>query len=382
MTTLHDRPLRIAHSESSLGWGGQELRTLTEAAGMIARGHQVTLLTPPQAKIYQAARQRTLPVEAVRITRKSLPGLWDLWRWLRHNPVDCLISHSSVDSWLAAVSCRLLARPPVIIRLRHISAAVPRNMATRWLYTRGCHHIVTTGEALRQQLINDNGFPGERITSIPTGIDLQRFCPGSASEARQSLALPEDKLIIGIVATLRSWKGHSYLLQAVAALQRQDIHVLIIGDGPQRHNLQQQIASLQLTTQVTLAGNQENVVPWLQACDLFALPSYANEGVPQSLMQAMACGIPAISTPVGSIGELIEEGVTGLLVPPKDAAALQQALQTLLDNPALRHTLGQHGLACIQHRFALPQMVEQMEQIIRQTLRTFRHPEPQAIATP
>ncbi|WP_130472591.1 glycosyltransferase family 4 protein [Candidatus Magnetaquicoccus inordinatus] len=368
MTLLSSQPLRIAHTESSLGWGGQELRILTESLGMLQQGHQVTLLAPQEAQIYHAAQQRQLPVQAVRITRKSLPGLADLRQWLHEHPLDCLITHSSVDSWLVALACRLLAKPPVVIRLRHISAAVPRNPASRWLYTRGCQHIVTTGEALRQQLIGDNGFPGARITSIPTGIDLQRFQPGCATTARQQLGLTHKPFVLGIVATMRSWKGHAFLLEALAKLQRPDLHLVMVGDGPMFSDLQQQVAQLNLGAQVTMPGNQEDVVPWLQACDLFVLPSYANEGVPQALMQAMACGIPVLSTPVGSISEIIQPQQTGLLVPPKDANALSAAILTLVEDQPLRQRLSSNGLHYAQNHFALTIMLERMEQVIRQTM--------------
>lgn len=372
MPDTNDAPLRIVHTESSLGWGGQEIRTLTESVGMMQRGHQVSLLCPSEARIFAAAKARDIPVQALRIGRKRVRGLLDIARWLRHHPVDVVITHSSTDSWLAAMACRLLSPPPPIIRLRHISAPVPRNLPTRWLYTQGCRHIVTTGDALRLQLIRDNHFPAARITSIPTGIDLKQFVPGNQGQVRQGLGLSTERFIIGIVATLRSWKGHAYLLEAIASLNRRDLHLLIVGDGPQRDNLEKQVQALQLASNVTFAGNQEDVVPWLQACDMFVLPSYANEGVPQSLMQAMACGVPVISTPVGSIEEIIQHQVTGLLVPPKDPVLLANALESLLNDANLRTTLRLNALRYARQYFSLGMMLDRMEQVIRHA--TFMKP--------
>lgn len=365
-------PLRIVHTEASLGWGGQEIRILTEAVGMIQRGHQLSLLCPENARIFAAAQARHLPVHPLPIGRKTVRGVWAIARWLRQNPVDAVITHSSTDSWLTALACRFLSQPPAVIRLRHISAPVPRNLTSRWLYTQGCRHIVTTGDALRLQLIRDNHFPAPRITSVPTGIDLKRFVPGNQSLVRQQLGLPPQRFLVGIVATLRSWKGHAHLLEAVAALHRPDLHLLIVGDGPQRANLEQQIQTLQLADRVTMPGNQEEVVPWLQACDLFALPSYANEGVPQALMQAMACGVPVLSTPVGSIEEIIQHGVTGILVPPKDPVALARAIQELIETPALRDTLRLNALRFARQHFSLGLMLDRMETIVRHA--TFQHP--------
>ncbi|MBF0162059.1 MAG: glycosyltransferase family 4 protein [Magnetococcales bacterium] len=365
MNVDKNMPLRVVHTESSMGWGGQELRILTEAAGMVQRGHQVSLLCPVQSRLFAAAKARNLAVHAARIQRKGMRGLLDISRWLRHNPVDVVITHSSVDSWLTALACRLLSQPPAVIRVRHISAPVPRNATSRWLYTQGCRHIVTTGSALRLQLIQDNHLPAPRITSVPTGIDLKQFVPGNQTQARQQLGLPPERMLVGIVATLRSWKGHSHLLEAMTHLQHPQAHLLIVGDGPQRPNLEKQIQTLQLANRVTLAGQQENVVPWLQACDIFALPSYANEGVPQALMQAMACGVPVLSTPVGSIGEILQDGVTGLLVPPKDPAALAGKLDLLLGNAELRSTLRLNALRFARQHFSLGVMLDRMEAVIR-----------------
>ncbi|MBF0583462.1 MAG: glycosyltransferase family 4 protein [Magnetococcales bacterium] len=339
---------------------------------MVQRGHQVSLLCPPEARIFAAAQARNIPVQGMRIGRKGVRGMMEIARWLRRNPVDVAITHSSVDSWLTATACRLISQPPAVIRMRHISAPVPRNLATRWLYTRGCRHIVTTGEALRLQLIQHNHFPAARITSIPTGIDLKQFVPGNQGQVRQTLGLAPDRLVIGIVATLRNWKGHAHLLEAVAALNRSDLQLLIVGDGPQRTNLEKQIQALQLEPYVSLVGNQENVVPWLQACDIFALPSYANEGVPQSLMQAMACGVPVVSTPVGSIEEIIQPEVTGLLVPPKDPVLLASALDSLLNNADLRNTLRLNALRFARQHFSLSLMLDRMESVIRHA--TFMNP--------
>ncbi len=361
--TSERRPLRILHTENSLGWGGQEIRILTEALGMIRRGHRVRLICPPEATIHGAARERGLPVTALPMGRKNVRGLRALYHWLKNHPVDLVVTHSSTDSWLTAVACLGLSSPPPVVRLRHISAPIPRNWPTRWLYSRGCRQIVTTGEMIRQQMMTRNGFDGDRIRSIPTGIDLHRFTPGDRQRARQRLALPAKGPLLGIVATLRSWKGHAHLVQALARLPNDDIGLLIIGDGPQRENLHRLIGELGLGERVSLVGNQADVVPWLQALDLFILPSYANEGVPQSLMQAMACGLPVISTPVGSIPEIIDHQDTGLLVPPRDPAALATAIHELLEQPQRRQSLAERAHHHARNHFSEETMLDRMETV-------------------
>ena len=358
--------LRILHTESSLGWGGQEIRVLTEARGVSRLGHEVLLAAPPEARIFAEAARFGVEALALPIARKGPRGIAAVRGLLSRRPVDVVNTHSSTDSWLAALACATLASAPPLVRTRHISAPVPRNFATRWLYGRATARIVTTGERLREQVIAEARVDPARVVSIPTGIDLARFRPGDRDIARTALGLPRDVRIVGIVATLRSWKGHVHLLEAFAALARGDARLAIVGDGPQRDALERRAAELGIAANVTFAGNQADVVPWLQAVDLFCLPSYANEGVPQALMQAMACALPVVTTPVGSIEEIVTDGVEGVLVPPTDPARLRAALAALLDDEGRRRALGERGLARARERFGEARMVEGMVRVFRE----------------
>ena len=357
--------LRILHTESSLGWGGQEIRVLTEARGVARLGHEVTLAAPGEARIFREAGVYGVKAVELPIGRKRPAGVLALRTFLRENPFDVVNTHSSTDTWLTAVACRMLAGAPPLVRTRHISAPLPANLATRWLYTRATNRIVTTGEKLREQMMRETGIEADRVVSIPTGIDLGRFRPGVRSAARAAVGLPPEVPIVGIVATLRSWKGHRYLLEAVAAMARKDVLVVVVGDGPQLEALQALAAKLGLAGRARFAGNKADVAPWMQAFDVFCLPSYANEGVPQALMQAMACGLPVVTTPVGSIEEIVSDAVTGVLVPPEDAARLQSALERLLGDPSERNALGQRAAAAARERFGEERMVERMVAVFR-----------------
>jgi len=363
--------MRIVHTESSCGWGGQEIRILTEAKGMIERGHEVTLLCPEEAPIFTAAPRHGVPVQALPIARKGWRGITAMRRWLQANPgVSLINTHSSTDSWLAALACTTLRHAPPIVRTRHVSSTVPDNRPTRWLYRKAARHVVTTGEALRQQLHRENGLPLTHLTSVPTGIDLARFAPGDKGAARTALGLAPTGIYLGIVSTLRSWKGHSYLLEAMTHLSTVycDLRLVIVGDGPQRQNLEHKIAELGLAGKVMLAGQRDDVPLWLNALDLFTLPSYGEEGVPQAIMQAMACGVPVVSTTVGAIGEAVVDGETGILVAPRDTDALSAALARLIADPEMRKNMGEAGLARARQRFGTAAMLDKMEAVFCQTV--------------
>ncbi len=358
--------MNIVHTEASCGWGGQEIRILEESRGFIERGHAVWVLCPAESRIYEEGPKRGVPTIALPIGRKNLKGLFALRRWLKQNPVDVINTHSSTDSWLAALACQTFKNAPPIVRTRHISSIIPNNWASRWLYTKAVRHVVTTGEALRQQVIQQTGADPARVTSVPTGIDPERFKPGNKREARLQLGLDPDTHYIGIVATLRSWKGHIYLLDAFAQINAPGWKLLIVGDGPQRESLQLHVAKLGLNDRITMPGNQRDVPPWLQAMDVFALPSYANEGIPQVLLQAMLCGLPVVSTPVGSITEAVDDRRTGLIVEPHKTEPLRDALELLLNDAALRHSLGNAALAKGHACFDILIMLDEMERIFKQ----------------
>jgi glycosyltransferase involved in cell wall biosynthesis len=361
------KPLSIVHTEASLGWGGQEIRILSESQGLIARGHQVRLLCPPEARIHAEAPNWGVPVTALPIGRKRPAGAKALYEWLKRNRCDVVCTHSSTDAWLSALALLAMGRPIPMVRTRHISAPVGLNAPTRWLYTRGTARIVTTGEALKKELIERNGFPAARIDSVPTGIDAGRFRPGNAASARAALGLPVEGVLVGIVATLRDWKGHEYLIEALAGLK--EVNLVIVGDGPRRQILESFVDAQNMRARTTFAGDQADVVPWLHALDIFVLPSFANEGVPQALIQAMLAGLPCITTHAGSIAELARNGETSLVVPVKDAAALRSALEKLLKDSALRKTLGAAARRHCAENYSYQKMLDRMEEIYRQVLR-------------
>jgi glycosyltransferase involved in cell wall biosynthesis len=362
--------LYIIHTEASRGWGGQELRILVEAQGMIGRGHRVEIWAPQASDIYAEAGRRAIPREALPIDRRNLATLLAVRGELQRRHPDVVNTHSSTDSWLVALASRTLRRPPAVVRTRHISPPVANDFATRWLYRSGVQHVVTTGERMREVLIRDNHMSPSHLTSIPTGVDGERFKPGDKLHARQRLGLAPENRYIGIIATLRSWKGHLYLLDAFARLAVNDDHLrlLIVGDGPMFDALRAHVAALGITPKVMFAGRQETVERWLHATDVFCLPSYANEGVPQAVVQAMLAGVPVVTTNIGSIDEAIKDNVTGLVVPPRDIDALADALQRLLRDQGLGARLVRAARKHAIESFGLERMLTRMERIFRDAI--------------
>jgi glycosyltransferase involved in cell wall biosynthesis len=275
-------------------------------------------------------------------------------------PIDVINTHSSTDSWLTALACATLSGAPPIVRTRHISAPIPNNMSSRWLYQSATSLIVTTGEVLRQQLINNNGFDPARIVSVTTGMDVDRYVPGDKDNAKRKLGIPCGQFLYGIVATLRFQKGHAELLRAFAEQNDPSCNLAIVGDGPQLQNINALIAELGLAERILMPGNQHDILPWYQAFDAFVLPTHA-EGMPQSLMQAMLCALPVITTPVGSIPSVVEHEQTGLLISPKNISELSAAMRRIRLDPVFRQRLGASAREIALARFDIKRMLDDME---------------------
>lgn len=367
MSGLPSRALAIAHTEASRGWGGQEIRILTEAAGLAARGHRVTLFAAPRARILAEAPRYGVDARELPIGAKRLAGVRALATALAGSGFDVVNAHSSTDAWLAALACawlRATARPaPALVRTRHVSIAVPNDPATGWLYRRASARVVTTGEALRDQLLRENGLDPARVVSVPTGIDSERFAPHPRAEARAALGLDPAVPWIGIVATLRGWKGHQFLLEALPRLGARDARLAIVGDGPKRARLEAQVGALGLASRVVFAGERNDVERWLPAFDVFALPSYANEGVPQALVQAMLAGIPCVTTRAGAIPEIARDGDTATVVAASDPAALAAGIDAVLADRPRAEAMAARARAFVLPRYGLSGMLDRMEAV-------------------
>ncbi len=326
MTTF--KKLRILHTEASSGWGGQEIRILTESGAFINQGHEVFVTADIDSELVKHGTKYGVPIYPIHLKKKRLKDLLSLRNLIAKTRPDVVSCHSSTDHWLTAL-CRITLRQKfAIVRTRHISAPVTRNKTTKWLYNKGAEAIMTTGEFIKNQLLIDNFVRDDSIFSVPTGIKETEFHPpANKMQKKLDLNLPANHFIFGIVATLRSWKGHTYLLEAFEQLNNDNCSLVIVGDGPQMNNYKNLVTQSKQHKNIYLVGNKTNVADYLQAFDAFVFPSYANEGVPQALLQAMATGLPVITCGVGGIPESIKDYAKKTLVEAKNSSQLSLAMR-------------------------------------------------------
>jgi glycosyltransferase involved in cell wall biosynthesis len=190
--------------------------------------------------------------------------------------------------------------------------------------------------------------PPEKIKTIANGIDVTAF------ERAQPLPLLKDEgsIVVGVVARLDLQKGFEYLLRAARELCKMfpDLKIVIAGEGPDRNRIEEMIQQYGLQSSVVLAGQQSNMPAVYAAMDIFVLPSL-NEGLPMTVLEAMAASKPVIATRVGAIPSVIRDGENGLLVAPKDSEGLRNAVASLLNDPERRRQLGDQAHAWVSQNY-------------------------------
>ncbi|MCB2227288.1 MAG: glycosyltransferase family 4 protein [Desulfarculaceae bacterium] len=362
------KPLNIIHTEWSNGWGGQEIRILTECQGMAARGHQVALCGCPIGKLRQAAEEAGLVFHPL-----DMRGPWDLaairglMALMKRERTDVLNTHSSVDGWVGGMACRLSGVANV--RTRHLSAKVP-NHPFNFVY-RLPQAVTTTGEGIRRHLIQDYGLAAARVFSVPTGVDTSRYAPAQPDPGlARELGLEPGTPVVAIVAILRSWKRHDLFLQMAQELLAagRRIQFMLVGGGPKEEEIRALVQSMGLADAVRMTGMRPDVERILPLCDVCVLASDKNEGVPQAVLQQMAAERPVVAADAGDVGQVVRNMDTGILVEPGSASALAAGVARMLDEPELAARLARQGREMVLASHSLEHMLTLTETIYTKVL--------------
>jgi glycosyltransferase involved in cell wall biosynthesis len=369
---MADKPKRIwriVHSESSTGWGGQEHRVMAELTGFQSRGSQVWLIGPAESQVFRRAREANVATLPLRPEKWRFPfEVVRIARWLKMQCVDVVNTHSSRDGWLVGLAGRL-ARVPLLVRTRHIDVEYPNRWLSRHAFTTLTDHVLTTSQKITEHFQEMFGLPNDRISTVSTGIDLDRFSP-AGPKAETVPAGPGGMPTIGMISVLRSWKGHSTFLCAARHLVSAGFtgRFVIVGDGPMRELIERQILELQLADRVTLIGHRENVPEILCALNVLVIASTKHEGVPQIGLQALATKTPVVGSDAGGIPEIIRHGETGRIFPAGDARALASTLRESLDDMDATRSMAARGRALVEARHSLDAMLDTIAAIYQRHL--------------
>ena len=343
-------------------------------------GHQIVPVCSPDTALQQDFLELGLSPRLLKLGGYFHPrGILTLARWLRTAPIDIIHAHYSRDLWTIVPALHIsggAANIPLVFT-KHIGTQKPkRDVLHRRIYRR-VNYIVAISEVIRKNIILTHPVSPAQVGVIHHGVDLQRFSPDrvEGDSVRAELGLPQASLVFGIVGRLQVGKGYLEFLEMARRISEllPTARFLIVGE-PTRGEPEEaelilaRIRELQLNRVVKCVGFRQDVPRLLAAMDVFVFPSHA-EAFGLVVIEAMAMAKAVISSNCDGVLDIVTDGETGILVPPRDASALTAAALRLAQNPELRQQLGQAALIKARTAFSLQRMLDDVESIYRNLLR-------------
>ncbi len=361
--------ITVLYLITELDVGGAQVALLR-----MLKGLDRARFSPAVACLYNGDRSIAREIRALNIpvfdarmrSKRDILALWRLYKEIRRIQPTILHAHLFHANLPGRILGRL-AGVPIVICTEHSMALESelRYRLNRW--TIGLvDRVVAVSANVRDFCISHIGLPPEKVTLIYNGIELPADPRISPEMARAILGLPSKGKVLGAVSRLDPAKGIDVLIRAMPCVENATL--VIVGDGAERAFLEELARELGVSGRILWAGYRPDVHKLLPAFDVFVQPSRF-EGLPTTVIEAMAAGLPVVATAVGGTPEVVEDGVTGLLVPPADPAALAQAINHLLGDPPLRLALGRAGRERAAKQFSVEQMVRQTEALYMELCR-------------
>jgi glycosyltransferase involved in cell wall biosynthesis len=350
------------HVDTARTWRGGQNQVLLTVNGLRSIGQRAALVAHPDGELRRRAAEGLDLIPIAPRTEMDLSAAWRFARVVKRLAPDVIHAHDPHGVAMASLALSLGAgsanagRAPALVASRRVDFHLRGNSFSRWKY-RQVDCFIAASEAIRQMLVGD-GVPAEQTVTVHEGIDVDHVLAAPPVNVHEAFFLPHGAPVVGNIAALVPHKGHRYLIDAAHLVVQQvpDARFVILGEGDLREHLQKQVHEHRLEKHVLLPGFRIDVLGCLKAFDVFVMSS-VTEGLGTSLLDAMAASRPIVATTAGGIPEIVEDGVNGLLVPPRDQQALADAVVRALNDADLRRRMGEAGFARVNERFTVERMV-------------------------
>ena len=353
----------ILHVDTAATWRGGQNQVLLTARGMAARGRSVTIACRAGGELEARARAAGAAV-------RPLPFRGDLWppailalaRLLRRERPGALVVHDPHGVSASLVAARLAGRVP-LVAVRRVDFPL-RGPFSRTKYA-ACDRVIVVSRAIRA-IVEKGGVLPARLRLVYEGVPDREPAPGGR-EALEALGVPAGVAVVGNVAALTGHKDHATLVEAMALLRPRfpEARLVIAGEGELRPALEALVRERGVLDRVFFAGFRNDLDRLLPVFSVFCLSSRL-EGLGTSLLDAMAFGLPVVATAAGGIPEAVEDGVTGRVAPPRDPAALAEALADVLGDEGRRRAYGAAGRRRYLERFTTDHMVDDTLRVLEE----------------
>ena len=344
--------VKIAHLDSHLTWRGGQQQVLYLAQFLQAQGHESVVVCPAQSALYQRAREAGVSNTALNMRHElDLTAAWRLGSWMRRECINILHMHEPHAHSIGLLACLMAPMVRKVVS-RRVDFPPIRNLLSRYKYTMPGIQYVAVSETVRNVML-DSGIAADTVQTVHSGVDLSRV-----DAVRQTASVfPAGTRVIGTVGHLSGHKGHLYLLRALPFVRQVQprVGLAIVGEGELRTELETEAAALGLGDSVCFTGFRRDVLSLIRGFEIFAFPS-TMEALGTSVLDAMALRKPVVATRTGGIPESVQDGVTGLLVPPCDARTLADALCTILREPERGQAFGEAGRRRVEQFFTTERM--------------------------
>ncbi|MFL5448557.1 MAG: glycosyltransferase [Gemmatimonadales bacterium] len=365
--------MRVMFLSTSMGMGGADKQLLSAAQLMHAQGHDVCIVSLTElGPMGLEARSQGIRTESLDM-RRGVPdprGLIRLIRLVRAWKPDVLHSHM-VHANLMARVVRLFARIPVVVSTIHnIYEGGPLWMAAYRISNGLVDHMTIISEAAADRFVNEHIVPRELLTCVPNGVDTERFrqvAPGTREALRSSIGV-NGRFVWLAVGRFEIAKDYPNMLHAFAQVCQRDSNavLLLVGHGSLQPETESLAQSLRLGDRIRFLGVRSDVPEVMAAADGYVMSS-AWEGMPIALLEAAAAGLPIVATRVGGNHEVVRDGESGFLVPPRDHEALGRAMLLLMEQtPERRRDMGENGREHVRVHYGLGRVVERWQDLYRQ----------------
>ncbi len=376
-----ERPLlrrKVFYLLDSLNVGGTEVQAVELAIRLNPARYDVTLGCL-RARGPLLERFKGTPVSIQEFYPKggfdSPRGIYQMFRlarFLRRGRFQIMHAHDLYAN-LLGIPAAFLARVPVIISSQRDLGHLELYKSRRRIWLRRLQNlstvVLTNANAVRDAVLAEDHFAPTKVRVIHNGVDLEKF--NRRSQDRSWLSPTGSKECwIALVGNMHGdVKGHPVLIEAAEAIVREfpDVRFLFAGDGQRRKDFEEQADRLRIGKHFLFLGRRDDVPRILSCCDIGVLPSKA-EGLPNAVLEYLAAGLPTIASRVGGNAEIIEDGITGLLVPPEDCSALAEAILRLLRNPSLATDLGKKGQGFVAAEFSFQRLIEKTDEMYTELL--------------
>ena len=367
--------MTILQIVSCRGWSSDAYWAARAAVELERAGQDVTLVCKRRSEERVMRRAREAGVNRIESLALAsgvdpLADARDLRRLVGWLPqADVLHVHRGKEHWLAALANRLSRVRRPLVRTRHIVQPVRPHALNRWLYRRATDQVVTVTEAIRRQLVAAGLVDADRVAALAGGVDAARFRPGAADPdgLRGRLGVAPGTPIVGLVSGVGVMKGHQIVVEAAARLAAEGrrFHLLLVGQGPFAPRVRAQIEAAGLGARTSVLGFVDDLPATMAGIDTALYSALESDGMSRVLFEYLAAGVPVVASRVGVVPEILEDGVTGLLVPAGEPAPLARAIARLLEDAPLRRRIGDAGLGLVEARYSGARLAEHLIALYR-----------------